>query len=186
MRNLLVLLVIAFLALPALPAGAAELAGVTLDDSTEAGGNRLVLNGLGLRKKAIFKVYVGGLYLPAKQSDADKILAADSARRVVMAFVRSVGAGSLTGAWDDCLAANTPNAGAELKKQFGELNGWMEDVESGDRLTFTYAPGSGTEVDVKGKSKGTLSGKTFADALFACWIGPTPPSEDFKDGLLGK
>ena len=29
-------------------------------------------------------------------------------------------------------------------------------------------------------------GKTFADALFACWIGPEPgPGEGFKEDLLG-
>jgi len=41
---------------------AAELAGATLPDTLAVGGT-LKLNGLGLRKKAVFKVYVGGLYL---------------------------------------------------------------------------------------------------------------------------
>ena len=42
---------------------AGELAGVTLPDTLKAGEKTLKLNGLGLRKKAVFKVYVGGLYL---------------------------------------------------------------------------------------------------------------------------
>ena len=44
-------------------AHAAELAGATLPDALSAGDKLLKLNGLGLRKKAMFKVYVGGLYL---------------------------------------------------------------------------------------------------------------------------
>jgi len=38
---------------------------------------------------------------------------------------------------------------------------------------------------VKGKVKGTIPGKEFARALFACWIGDKPPGKGFKAGLLG-
>ncbi len=168
------------------PLGAAELAGVTMDDSVQAGGESLALNGLGLRKKAIFKIYVGGLYLPAKQSDAGKIFAADAPRRMVMHVVyKGLSKDQLAGGWDDCLEANNPSASSELKKSFETLNGWMDEVKKGGRLTFTYLPASGTEVAVKGQSKGTIAGKPFADALFACWIGDKPATETLKEGLLG-
>ncbi len=62
----------------------------------------------------------------------------------------------------------------------------MEQVEEGGRLTFTYSPDKGTEVDVKGESKGSIAGKAFADALFACWIGEKPATSALKKGLLGK
>ncbi|HUM02816.1 MAG TPA: chalcone isomerase family protein, partial [Thermoanaerobaculia bacterium] len=39
----------------ALPASAREMAGVTMPDSISAGDKTLKLNGMGLRKKAIFK-----------------------------------------------------------------------------------------------------------------------------------
>ena len=102
-----------------------------------------------------------------------------------MEFVRSVGKGSLTGAWDDCLKNNSPSASADVKKSFAQLNDWMVDVEDDDQLAFTYEPGTGTTVTVKGQNQGTIEGKLFGDALFACWIGKVPPSEDFKEGLLG-
>ena len=44
-------------------APAAELAGVTMPDTDTVEGKTLKLNGLGLRKKMVFKVYVAGLYL---------------------------------------------------------------------------------------------------------------------------
>lgn len=49
---------------------AASVAGVTLPDTATVGSTRLVLNGLGLRTKFVLKVYVAGLYLPQKSSDA--------------------------------------------------------------------------------------------------------------------
>ena len=166
----------------AFPTSAAELGGVQMDDTVRVGNDTLVLNGLGLRKKAIFKVYVGGLYLTSREGDSGKILAADAPRRMVMEFVRNVGKGSIVGAWDDCLEANAVSG---VAGDFDRLSGWMDDVGSGDRLVFTYLPAKGTEVEVKGSVRGTIAGKPFADALYACWIGDHPPSEDFRAGLLG-
>ena len=37
---------------------------------------------------------------------------------------------------------------------------------------------------LEGMARGTVKGKEFADALLACWLGPKPPSADFKAGLL--
>ncbi len=181
--GLLFLLLTAFLA-PSLPA--AELAGVTLEDSVQAAGQDWALNGLGLRKKAIFKVYVAGLYLPEKNADAEAILAADAPRRMVMQFTRGVSANQLCDGWNDGLKGNTPEASDAVKKDFETLCGYMDGVKSDEQVVFTYLPESGTEVAVKGTVKGTIEGKAFADALFACWLGPKPPGESFKEGILGK
>jgi hypothetical protein len=170
----------------AVPVVAGTLSGVTLPDTLDVNGQQLVLNGMALRKKVIFKVYIAGLYLPAKESDSEKILATDGPRCTVMHFVRSVDAKKINEAWYDGLEANTPGHSAELKKQFDSLAALMEDVKSGDKLVFTYRPGSGTEVKVKGNVKGSIGDKAFADALFSCWIGKKPgPGENFKKGLLG-
>ncbi|MEM7586900.1 MAG: chalcone isomerase family protein [Acidobacteriota bacterium] len=168
-----------------LPSFAAELGGVTLPDQVNIDGDSLVLNGMGLRKKAIIKVYVGGLYLPAKQSDGAAILANDSSRHMVMHFLFTVPADRLSDAWSEGLENNTPGASAGVREAFGKLNGWMVEMKKGEQMTFSYRPGSGTTVSVKGEVKGTLKGREFADALFACWIGKEPPSSGFKKGLLG-
>lgn len=169
-----------------LSAFAATLAGVTMDDPTTVDGKTLVLNGMGLRSKFFVKVYVAGLYLPAKQKDAAKVFAADEPRRMVMHWTYGVDKATICEGWQEGLAANTPNASAEVKKDFETLCGYMAEAEKGDRFLFTYLPGAGTTVEVKGGAKGTIAGKPFADALLACWIGPKPgPGEEFKKGLLG-
>lgn len=188
-RALLPVLLFALVAPLALagPAGAAELAGVNLPDTVQAGGQPLVLNGMGLRKKLVIKVYVGGLYLASKQRDAGKILAADTPRQQVLHFLYGVTPEQMCEAWQEGLTANTPSASAEVKKNFQTLCTWMDGVEKGKRLVMTYVPGQGTTVEVAGKSKGTLPGKATADAILATWIGPKPgPGDDFKDDVLGK
>ncbi|HSS78569.1 MAG TPA: chalcone isomerase family protein [Thermoanaerobaculia bacterium] len=168
------------------PAGAATLAGVTLPDKAEVKGQSLVLNGIALRTKFFIKVYVAGLYVAQKEKSAAKILAADSPRRQVLHFLYGVSKTQMCDAWNDGLAANTPNAPAEVKKEFAALCGWMEAIEKGKELVLTYIPGEGTQVEVNGKLKGTLNGKAAADAVLSTWIGPKPdPGQDFKKALLG-
>ena len=183
-RHSLLCLVLVFLFVAPVLAG--TLKGITLPDTLTVDDQTLVLNGMALRKKVIFKVYVAGLYLPAKEKNSETILAADQTRCTVMHFMRSVDAGKIAEAWLDGLKANTPNHSPELKMQFDVLVKLMEDLKDGEKLVFTYRPGKGTEVKVKGIIKGTLGDKAFADALFSCWIGKKPgPGEDFKNNLLG-
>lgn len=160
--------------------------GVSLPRRLDLEGHALILNGTATRKKFIVKVYVAGLYLPARESDAEKILGADEPRHLVMQFVHDVDKGKMCNAWNEALANNTPDASAELKAQFETLCGYMEDIKKGEQFAFTYLPGEGTRVQVKGAARGTIEGKAFADALFKAWIGPKPgPGEGFKKQLLG-
>jgi Chalcone isomerase-like len=173
--------------LAAMPALAASLAGVTVADTVKAGEQELVLNGLGLRSKLFIKVYVGGLYLTAKQVDAAGILAADGARQMTMDFLYSVTAAQMCDAWNEGVEANVPAASAEVNAGLQTLCSYMEDIPKGNRMVFTYLPGAGTAVEVNGKAKGTIAGKAVADAMLSTWLGPKPgPGADFKKALLGR
>jgi hypothetical protein len=160
--------------------------GVTLPTQMDVDGQALVLNGTATRKKFIVKVYVAGLYLPARETDAERILDADEPRQLVMQFVHDVDKKKMCDAWNEGLEKNTPDATPELKGQFETLCSYMEDIKKGEQFVFTYLPGSGTRVSVKGVEKGTIEGKAFADDLFKVWIGPRPgPGEGIKKQLLG-
>src|SRR3972149_6553280 len=78
---------------------AAEVAGVKLDDRLRLapGGPELVLNGAGIRTRAIFKVYVAGLYLPEKKGTTGEVLALAGPKRVAMTMLRDLGAQQLSG-----------------------------------------------------------------------------------------
>jgi hypothetical protein len=167
-------------------ARAATLADVELPDKIVAAGQPLVLDGLGLRKKLFIKVYVGALYLPAKQDVAAKVMAEDTTRRMVLHFLYSVSKAQMCDAWKEGLEDNTPQAPAEVQSGFRALCDAMEPIPSGTELVLTYVPGKGTLVEVGSKLKGTLPGKATADAILATWIGPHPaPGDDFKRAVLG-
>src|SRR5882672_8064195 len=47
-----------------------EVAGVKFEPTVQLDGATLLLNGAGVRTRAIFKVYAAGLYVPQKSTDA--------------------------------------------------------------------------------------------------------------------
>ncbi len=166
-------------------ATAAVLSGVTMPDQMSAGGQTLVLNGLGMRKVTIIKVYVGGLYLPAKSHDANAILAADAPRAIRMEFVRDVDKGRLTNGFREGFEKNAGARVTSQKANFDRFLALVGDQKKGAVMVFTYVPGAGTVINIGGKDVATFEGKDFADALFSLWLGPVPPSGELRKGMLG-
>lgn len=165
---------------------ASTLADVTLPDTVQVGGRTLVLNGLGLRKKFVVKVYVAGLYLEKKSSDPSAILKDDAPKRIVMHFVRSVSKSQIVDAYDESFENNAPDAKKTMKAEIDQFFGALEPLNDGDEMALTYVPGTGTTLAIKGKEKLTIVAPAFAQALFSVWLGPKPPNADLKKGLLGQ
>ena len=165
---------------------AASLAGVTLPDTVQVGGTTLVLNGLGLRKKFVVKVYVAGLYLEQKSSDAGAIIKADARKRIVMHFVHGVSKNQMADAFDESLNNNTPDAKQTMKADIDRLLGALEPLKEGDQMVFTYVPATGTTLAINGQDKLTIAAPAFGPVLFSVWLGPKPPNVDLKKGLLGQ
>ena len=169
----------------ALPASARELSGVTMPDTLTVGEKALKLNGMGLRKKAIFKVYVGGLYLEAPSKDAAAVLGADSARSIRMQYLRNVDKKTITEAFSEGFQNNAKELAEKQKASIDKMIAAVPDLKDGETMAFTYVPGKGTTLNHGGRDLFTAEGKEFADAVFSLWLGPKPPSEDLKKGLLG-
>lgn len=163
---------------------AGELAGATLPDTLKSGEITLKLNGLGLRKKSVFKVYVGGLYLESPSKDAGAILATDQTKAIRMHFLRDLTKTQLVESFQEGFEANAKDKPGQ-KAAFEKMLALVPDVKEGDTLTFTYLPGKGTTLQVGEKELDVFVGKGFGDAVFSIWLGPKPPSEDLKKGMLG-
>ena len=184
-KTLLVACVVA--ALGSAVAEAKECKGVSFPDQAQVEGSNLTLNGLGLRKATALKisVYVAALYVAKSSSDPNALLASDTPTELVLQFVRNVGADDIRKGWSEGFENNAKGELPALKERIAELNGWMGDVKTGDRLTFIRKPGTGLQVDVKGAVKGTIKGDDFAKAFLSIWLGANPPNPEVKAGLLG-
>lgn len=177
-----------------LAAGAAqavELAGVQVPDSVRLGAADLVLNGVGIRTRAIFKVYVGALYLTERKSAAPDVLALKGPKRVALHILRDLSADQLSGALTEGLAANLPEAEREkLAPQVAELTRTMEAVgavKEKNVVTIDYLPDVGTRVALDGAPRGKpIAGEDFYRALLRIWLGDKPVDRGLKAGMLGQ
>ncbi|MFN7131470.1 MAG: chalcone isomerase family protein, partial [Myxococcales bacterium] len=170
--------------LAATPASAAELAGVKVPDQVTVAGEALALNGIALRSKFFFKVYVGALYLPEKTTDAKKVITSDAPKQVSMTFLRDLDRRKVADSIVEGFENNSKEQMPTLKARLDRLLGSVRDVKRGDRLVITWIPGEGTLVETGGETM-KVEGKDFAEALFTVWLGPKPADEDLKRGLLG-
>ncbi|MGC2323126.1 MAG: chalcone isomerase family protein [Terriglobales bacterium] len=180
------LAVVAFVVASMFDLHAGSLAGVTLPDTVQVGGTTLVLNGLGWRKKFVVKVYVAGLYLEQKSSDASAIIKAEAPKRIVMQFLHGANKSQMADAFDESFNNNSPDARKTMKADIDRLLGALEPVKEGDQMVFTYVPGTGTTLAINGKDKLTIAAPAFGPVLFSVWLGPKPPNEDLKKGILGR
>ncbi|UCG37679.1 MAG: chalcone isomerase family protein [bacterium] len=180
----LVLVLAMFAAPPAAPA--AEMGGVTVQDTISIGSSTARLAGLGFRKKFVIKVYMAGLYMAEPELSQGSIIASDQAKAVFMHFVYGkVEAAKLQEAWREGFEKNTPGAGADLRQRMDRFVGlFREDALRGDEYLLAYEPGVGTRIILKGQEVDTIPGADFASAMMAIWFGDYPADAGLKKNIL--
>jgi hypothetical protein len=162
---------------------------VTLPNTLTFNGESLVLNGAGIRKKAIvLKLYSGGLYLPSKNSDASAIISSDDTQAIRLVITSSfVSSDAMSEAVEEGFEAstdgNTSGISAEIKKFKGFFS---EEIVETDTFDITNQKGKGVVCYKNGKELGTISGAAFKKALFGIWLGNDPADSKLKKGMLGK
>ena len=179
----LVLLMVAF------AAHGAEVSGVRLDDKVQVEAKDLVLNGAGLRKRFIFSVYVLGLYLPEKKTDAAAVLDLAGPKRALIIMQRDVSAEQFTEAMLDGLRPNVSEA--EYKaleprlKQLMDVIAEAKEAKKGMTIAIDWT-GSATRLAFNGAPVGKpIPGEDLYRALLRIWLGDNPVQDDLKKALLG-
>lgn len=169
-------------------AGAAEVAGVRIEDRVRIGSQDLMLNGAGLRSRMFFKVYVAALYLPRKATAAATILDSPEPRRVGLHLLRDLDADALVGALKEGLRQNhTDSELAGLRSELDQFETLMRRIgnaKAGDLITLDFSA-DGTAVGFNGQGRGAVSGDAFGRALLKVWLGDKPVDAGLKQALLG-
>ena len=167
-----------------------EVEGQKFEPVVTLGGQTLNLNGVGLRKRAIFKVYVAGLYAGQKSANAGALVGDKGPRRVSLRMLRDVDADSFIGSFNEGLKNNHSEAQlAAIKSQTDALSATLKSIgeaKKGDVINFDYTPDGGTRITVNGQPKGNpIPGAEFFSAVLRIWLGDKPADEALKKGMLG-
>jgi hypothetical protein len=164
--------------------------GARYDTWVVLAGERLELNGVGVRKRFIFDIYAGGLYVPKRAARTEELVSQPGAKRVALRFLRDV---------DGDLFVNSLHNGLKANHSEAELAKWKAQVETltrtiqtialarrADSVNFEYTPQDGTRVTVNGVTRGPLiPGADFDAAVLRVWLGETPADAGLKKGMLG-
>jgi len=183
---------IATAALLGMSAGAfaLEVSSVKLDDKVNVGGTELVLNGAGVRSKfGLAKVYVAGLYAPAKTTSADSIISAKQPRRVMLVMKRDVDADKMLDAFHDGISNNSTGPEMEaLKPKIAQLDSIFKAVKEShenDRIALDFGADGGVKITINGQAKDAISGPDIGSAMLKIWLGKKPVQDDLKKAMLG-
>jgi len=162
------------------------LKGVTLPVRIARDGKALTLNGMGVRTKVVFKVYVGGLYVEKTSNNADELISSEQYKLIEMVFLRAVDGITVADVIREGFDKNSKEQLPALKDRMEKFRKLIPDLKKGDKLAFLYAPAKGLIVESNGKALGAVEGRDFAEALFRCWLGGIPADKTLKKGLLGE
>lgn len=170
---------------------ALEVAGVSFDERARLGPNEVIVNGVGMRKMAIFKVYAMALYLPEKQSEAGATLALKGAKRVAISLLRDVTAQQFIDGLREGIADNhTDSEMSALRDRIDQLARNMQTIgeaKTGTLIYLDWLPDSGTRLVVNGQVIGQdIAGEDLYKAILKIWLGHKPVQGDLKQALLGK
>ena len=187
----LLTLVFALLGTGVAQAATVDLAGVKLEDRATVAGGSLLLNGAGIRYKAVFKVYTAGLYLGEKAATPEAVLAAKGPKRISITMLRDIDSAELGKLFSRGMEDNMDrSAFSKLIPGVLRMSQVFSDhkkLQAGDNFLVDWVPGTGTVLTIKGKVEGEpFKEPEFYDALLRIWLGPKPADHLLKDALLGK
>jgi len=175
----------------ALAQSATEVAGVKYEPSVQVGNSRLQLNGAGIRYKAVFKVYTAGLYLGAKATTTEAVLAAPGAKRIHIVMLRDIDGNELgklfTRGMQDNASKEDFSKSIAGTIRMSEIFSLRKKLTAGENFSVDWVPGTGTIVMLNGKPAGEpIKEPEFFSSMMKIWLGNSPADAQLKDALLGK
>jgi len=167
-----------------------EVANVKYETALDLAGQKLQLNGAGVRYKFVVKVYTAGLYLPHKAGTTADVLAMPGPKRIHISMLRDIDGNELGKLFTKGIEANVTRE--EFSKaingvlKLSEIFASRKQLNSGDNFSVDYVPGLGSTVVLNGKPLGeTIKEPEFFSALLRIWLGDKPADDNLKDALLG-
>ncbi|MFT7775831.1 chalcone isomerase family protein [Roseateles sp.] len=171
-------------------AQAVEVANVKYEQTLDLAGQKLQLNGAGIRYKFVVKVYTAGLYLTHKAGTTQEVLATPGPKRIHIQMLRDIDGNELGKLFTKGIEANVTRD--EFAKsingvlKLSEVFASRKQLNSGENFSVDYVPGIGSTVLLNGKPIGeTIKEPEFFSALLRIWLGDKPADDGLKDSLLG-
>jgi hypothetical protein len=167
------------------------LGGVKFEQEATVGGQKLQLNGAGMRFRIGFRVYAAGLYTPGKVTKNDDVLKPTVAKRMQLVAQRDVKGDEFGKLFSRAMEDNASKE--EFSKiinavlRMGAIFAEAKQFGKGDVILVDYVPNTGVTITVRGKQVGEpFKEPEFAALLYKIWFGTKPVDEALRKALLGE
>jgi hypothetical protein len=165
-------------------------ADVKYEEAASVQGKPLLLNGAGIRYKAVFKVYTAGLYLEKKAQTPQDIQALKGPKRMRIVMLREIDSAELGKLFSRGMEDNMDRAAFSKLvpgvMRMSQIFSEHKKLLAGEWFMIEWVPGTGTVITIKGKAQEPFKEPEFFGALMRIWLGPNPADWKLKDALLGK
>lgn len=176
-----------------LPAGAwaqSKLADVTYPNEVTVGGQKLLLNGYGMRFRFGFRGYAAALYTPTKVTKNEDVIKPTLTKRMHLVAQRDLKGDELGKLFSRGIEENM------TKEDFSKIiNGVIrmgnifaegKQFSKGDVIIVDNVPGTGLIVSFRGKQQGEpIKEPEFSENFFKIWFGKKPADDALRIALLG-
>ena len=185
MRTLLSLILVSMLFLANNLNAQKVISGVSFLTNMYLGGEKLTLNGGGLREKYFIDLYVAALYIKTKTKDASAIINSDNPMGITIKLISN----SVTREkFIESVNTGFKNAshGKATKDEISKFTGaFIYEFKKGDIINFKYTKDNGVLIEKNSYKLITIPGLEFKKALFSIWLGKIPADATLKKGMLG-
>jgi hypothetical protein len=169
----------------------AKLAEVSFPGDMTVGGQKLSLNGYGMRFRFGFRVYAAALYTASKvtkNEDAVKPALAKRLQLVAQRDVKSDDFGRLfSRGIEDNVSKETFSRIVPGVLRMGAIFAEAKQFAKGDVIVVDNIPGTGIVITFRGKQQGEpIKEPEFAENFFKIWFGQKPADEALRKALLGE
>ena len=166
-----------------------RVAGIEIPEKLESGGSLLILNGAGIRTRYFLDIYVGGLYLKERSTDAAAIMEADELMAIRLRIVTNLITNErMQKSMEEGFQKSTRRNTAPIREKINALiDVYDEEINDEDVFELVYEPGKGLTVYKNGVIRATIECKLpFKRALFGIWISDRTVQTSLKHDLLGR
>lgn len=176
--------------MPSLAWAQSKLADVVFPNEVTVGGQKLLINGYGMRFRFGFRVYAAALYTPAKLTKNEDVIKPTIAKRIQLVAQRDVKGDDFGKLFSRGIEENMSKE--DFSKiingviRMGAIFSDAKQFSKGEVIVVDVIPGTGLITTFRGKQQGEpIKEPEFSQAMMQIWFGKKPADEALRVALLG-
>lgn len=179
------------LMLPAVSWAQTKLAEVSFPNEATVGGQKLQINGYGMRFRFGLRIYAAALYTPTKLTKNEDVVKPTVAKRLQLVAQRDVKGDDFGKLFARGMEENMSKE--EFSKiingviRMGNIFAEGKTFSKGETIVVDVIPGTGLITTFRGKQQGeAIKEPEFSENFFKIWFGKKPADEALRKALLGE